>query len=614
MKIPKPSYSLSKIVLDTSVIINGQITKKLESGLVKNIEIIIPEAVIDELQSQASQKREQGIAGLKEIKKLQSISKQFGVTINFEGKRPTVDDVRLAGRGRIDAIINDVAKKNNAILYTSDHVQALVAEAEGMEVNYEKPDLKQDELEFLKFFDSETMSVHLKEGLKPMAKKGKPGSFNLVEIEDKILTRDYLHGITLHLLDIAKLNNKSNLEISKPGALVIQHKDFRIAITQQPFSESYEITIVHPIVRLSLNDYELSDKLMSRFSQRAEGIIISGPPGSGKSTLASSLADFYHKTGKIVKTFESPRDLQVEPAITQYTRLEGSFENSADILLLVRPDYTIFDEIRRHEDFRIFSDLRLAGVGMVGVIHANSPIDAIQRFIGKIELGIIPNVIDTVVFVKEGKISMVYELELKVKVPTGMTEQDLARPVIDIRDFENHQLEYEIYTFGEENVIVPVSKKGIKYGIEKLAEEKIKDTFRRFDPNAQVEILSDNRVKVGVAKRFIPSVIGRGGSTINELEKMLQVHIDVSEKDNSPSPATDFEIPFEFSESKILLLFKLGKENSGKHADIFVNNEYLTSERIGRKGQIKIPKRSTTAKKIMNLTASKNDIQIFIKE
>jgi len=189
---------LSKIVLDTSVIINGQITKKLESGLVKNIEIIIPEAVIDELQSQASQKREQGIEGLKEIKKLQSISKQFGVTINFEGKRPTVDDVRLAGRGRIDAIINDVAKKNNAILYTSDHVQALVAEAEGMEVNYEKPDLKQDELEFLRFFDSETMSVHLKEGLKPMAKKGKPGSFNLVEIEDKILTRDYLPSWNHH--------------------------------------------------------------------------------------------------------------------------------------------------------------------------------------------------------------------------------------------------------------------------------------------------------------------------------------------------------------------------------------------------------------------------------
>ena len=56
---------------------------------------------------------------------------------------------------------------------------------------------------------------------------------------------------------------------------------------------------------------------------------------------------------------------------------------------------------------------------MVGVVHANSPIDGIQRFIGKIELGIIPSILDTVVFVKDGGIEKVYELELKVKVPSG---------------------------------------------------------------------------------------------------------------------------------------------------------------------------------------------------
>ena len=33
--------------------------------------------------------------------------------------------------------------------------------------------------------------------------------------------------------------------------------------------------------------------------------------------------------------------------------------------------------------------------------------------------------LDTVVFVKDGKIAKVYELELKVKVPSGMVEQDL---------------------------------------------------------------------------------------------------------------------------------------------------------------------------------------------
>ncbi|KFM18175.1 Type II secretion system protein E, partial [Marine Group I thaumarchaeote SCGC AAA799-D07] len=350
------------------------------------------------------------------------------------------------------------------------------------------------------------------------------------------------------------------------------------------------------------------------FSDRAEGIVISGAPGSGKSTLASGLANFYHNKGKIVKTFESPRDLQVEPGVTQYSKLDGSFDNTADILLLVRPDYTIFDEVRRREDFRTFADLRLTGVGMVGVVHANSPLDAIQRFIGKIELGIIPNVLDTVVFVKDGRIDTVYDLELKVKVPSGMTESDLARPVIEIRNFADNVLEHEIYTFGEENVIVPVAKRVQKVGIEKLAEDKIKETFKRYAPQVEVEILSDNRVKVFVDEQYIPSIIGKGGSNINEIEKSLKVHVDVVQKDSHSHSTITNDLPFTFSESKTALLLTVSREYTSMHADIFVDDKYVTSVRIGKKGQIKIPKRSTIAKNLMKLATSQNDIQIFLKD
>src|SRR4030095_5585790 len=135
------------------------------------------------------------------------------------------------------------------------------------------------------------------------------------------------------------------------------------------------------------------------------------------------------------KTFESPRDLQVSRSITQYGPLEGSFEKAVDILLMVRPDYTVFDEVRRTSDFIVFSDMRLAGVGMVGVVHASSPLDAVQRFIGKIELGMIPNILDTIIFVKNGSINKVYEVSMTIRVPTGMTESDLARPVIEVCDF-----------------------------------------------------------------------------------------------------------------------------------------------------------------------------------
>jgi len=605
---------MTTIVADTSVIINGNLAQQIESGSIRNSDLIIPQAVFDELQSQASNHKQQGFVGLEQIEKLNKLSEDSGVKILLKGSHPDINDIKFASSGRIDALIIDIAKQNDAILYTSDKVQHLVAKAEDVQTVFLKPKIVFEKLEFLKFFDSTTMSIHLKENQFPLAKRGKPGEFLLTQISDEILTRDYLKMISSQILSATNISDSSTVEISKTGASVIQHDDYRIAITYPPFSESYEITIVHPTVQLSLNDYSISESLMQRLTDRAEGIVISGAPGSGKSTLASGLANFYHQQGKIVKTFESPRDLQVNSGITQYSKLDGSFDNTADILLLVRPDYTIFDEVRRKEDFTTFSDLRLTGVGMVGVIHANSPLDAIQRFIGKIELGIIPNVLDTVVFVNNGDIEKVYDLELKVKVPTGMTESDLARPVIEIRNFENNDLEHEIYTFGEENVIVPVQQHDEKVGIEKLAEDKIKDYFQRYDSNAQVDILSNNRVKVSVHEDCIASIIGRGGSNIDEIEKFLKVHIDVVAKDSEELSLTSNDLPFSFSESKTALLLTVNREFTSLHADIFLNGKFFTSVRIGKKGQIKIPKRSDIGRNLLNQTSSQNDIQLYLKD
>ena len=605
---------MTTIVADTSVIINGNLAQQLESGSIRNSDLIIPQAVFDELQSQASNHKQQGFVGLEQIEKLHKLSEDSGVKILLKGSHPDINDIKFASSGRIDALIIDIAKQNDAILYTSDKVQHLVAKAEDVQTVFLKPKIVFEKLEFLKFFDNTTMSIHLKENQFPLAKRGKPGEFLLTQISDEVLTKDYLKMISSQILSATNISDSSTVEISKTGASVIQHDDYRIAITYPPFSESYEITIVHPTVQLSLDDYSISESLMQRLTDRAEGIVISGAPGSGKSTLASGLANFYHQQGKIVKTFESPRDLQVNSGITQYSKLDGSFDNTADILLLVRPDYTIFDEVRRKEDFTTFSDLRLTGVGMVGVIHANSPLDAIQRFIGKIELGIIPNVLDTVVFVNNGDIEKVYDLELKVKVPTGMTESDLARPVIEIRNFENNDLEHEIYTFGEENVIVPVQQRDEKVGIEKLAEDKIKDYFQRYDSNAQVDILSNNRVKVSVHEDCIASIIGRGGSNIDEIEKFLKVHMDVVAKDSEELSLTSNDLPFSFSESKTALLLTVNREFTSLHADIFLNGKFFTSVRIGKKGQIKIPKRSDIGRNLLNQTSSQNDIQLYLKD
>lgn len=600
-----------RIVVDTSVIINNRLLTRAQSGELRNYEIIVPQVAFDELYAQASDHRRQGWVGLEALQQLFESASDTGITITIHGNHATAEEVELAGSGRLDNLINDAAKRLRATLYTSDKLQQLAARATGIDAVLLQSDAELIDLEFPKYFDSDTMSVHLKENMAPVAKRGGPGSFIMVTLESAPLSRADLERIAYKIIDATRVSN-GIIEIEKPGATVVQYEDYRIAITRPPFSEAVEITVVHPLVNLSLNDYDVSDELMERFSDAAEGVVVAGPPGSGKSTLASSLADFYSEKGRIVKTFESPRDLQVGSNITQYAKLDGSFENSADILLLVRPDCTIFDEVRRREDFETFTDLRLAGVGMVGVVHANSPMDGIQRFIGKVDLGIIPSVLDTVVFVQGGGIEKVYELDLKVKVPSGMIEADLARPVIEVRDFATKSLEHEIYTFGQENVIVPVLD-GHTKGIGGLAEDKIRSMFERYDPSVAVEILSDSRVVVRVAKDRIPSVIGRRGSNISDLERKLGISIDVEARDDE-SIVDGLEVPASFSESKTALLLDVGTKYASMSATVFVDDVPLTSRRVGRKGQIKLPKRSEAARRFIDMVSADGDIRVIVKD
>jgi ATPase len=605
-----------KFVLDTSIIIDGEITKMLEVGSIEEeSDIIIPLAVLDELQSQASTNKEHGFVGLEEIKKMREICTAKNISLRFVGQRPDLDDIRLAKHGRIDAIIKDVAMHESATLITADYVQALVAEAQGIKALHIRTPTKTTDLEFEEYFDDTTMSVHLKEGTFPMAKRGKPGNFQLVKISQEKTTYHQLSNIIKEVSEASRVTGMGSVEISRSGATVLQFGNFRIAITRPPFSDGLEVTIVRPIIRLELEDYNPSNKLMERLSGKAEGIIIAGPPGSGKSTLASSVAQFYSKGGKIVKTFESPRDLQVPDEVTQYGPLEGSFEKAVDILLLVRPDYTIFDEVRRAHDFEVFADMRLAGVGMVGVVHASSPLDAIQRFMGRVELGMVPHILDTIIFVRDGSIRKVYELTLTVKVPSGMTEADLARPLVEVRDFESGVIEYEIYTFGDENVVVPVSElaKGgggqTESGVRKLAQSKIMDIVRRFDPSAEVNVVSDNKVQVRVSKEAAPRIIGKGGSTVSELEEMLGVKIDVEAK----IPTLGKEIQFDISEAGSSVNILVDDDVIGRTVDVYVEDEYILSSQVGKKARVKIDKRSESGKKILNaILGGQEEIKVFI--
>jgi len=265
-KIKENKGVIMKIVPDTSILISGIITDLIDKKKIKKPTIIVPEFVVEELRAQASRGREIGFKGLEEKKKL---------ILKKTGRRQTYEEIQLAKYGRIDALIIDVAKKEKAILYTSDIVQALVSETEGVKTNYFKPYEKKKETKLSKFFTKDTMSVHLKENTIPLAKRGKPGDFKLVKIGSKPISSEELEEIIMEIMDAARYEEDSFIEIGGHQASVIQMGDMRIAIARPPFSDGLEITVVRPIVKMSLDEYKLTDKLKKRL-EKAEGIIIAG--------------------------------------------------------------------------------------------------------------------------------------------------------------------------------------------------------------------------------------------------------------------------------------------------------------------------------------------------
>jgi len=487
-----------KIVPDTSVVVDGRITEFIREQKDHKITVIIPNVVISELEHQANLGKETGFDGLKELKNLKELEVNGLIEIKFHGQEPSLEELKFSKGSRIDDIIRKTAEENNATLITSDYVQSLVAQTRGIDTHYIEPKVKREFPKIFGLFDSTTMSIHLKENTPIMAKKGDVAHFELVRIGDKT-NREQMDQYAKEIVEYTKGDPRGYIEIEQKGATVIQLSEYRIVIARPPFSDGIEITAVKPLVKTKLSDYDLSEKLLKRLESHAEGIFVAGAPGAGKTTFVQAVAEFYQSKGKIIKTMEQPRDLQVGDEITQYAPLEGSMEKTSDILLLVRPDYTIYDELRKTSDFRVFADMRLAGVGLVGVCHSSRAIDAIQRLVGRVELGVIPHIVDTVIFIDAGKIKKVYELKMTVKIPHGMREADLARPVIEVRDFESGSAEYELYSYGEEVVVIPVRRKSDDSRTEsddisifKTKKDIILRSKKFADRN--VQIYADNRL------------------------------------------------------------------------------------------------------------------------
>ncbi|MDD5331878.1 MAG: PINc/VapC family ATPase [Candidatus Nanoarchaeia archaeon] len=592
-------------IVDTSAVIEKSITSMIDKGMIKGM-ILLPRAVLAELERQANQGLETGSLGLDELQMLQELSRKNRISIEIIGNRPTYTQLKYAkATGEVDSLIVELAYEKDAVLITADRVQAESARARGVKVKFIEMTGSSGRLEFEKFFDDTTMSIHIKEDCFVYAKKGQPGNWSLVEVSKEKLTGKRIANMAKEIVEKTRLDPKAFVEIARKGSTIVQFRNYRIVIVRPPVGDGWEITAIRPLKKLKLEDYNLPNSISERIKNQSRGVIIAGETGSGKSTFAQAIAEYYAAHGRITKTVESPRDLDLSDNITQYSKNFTTSEEIHDILFLSRPDNVLFDEVRDTPDFSLYVDLRLAGSNCIGVLHAATAIDAVQRFISRIDTGMIPSVLDTIIFIEKGNIGKVLTLKMTVKVPTGMVESDLARPVVVVSDFENNKPVYEIYSYGEETVVIPLSDvpKQSSSPAREIASRQLTRELQKYSSKVRVELVDDHKAKVFLPNSEIGKFIGKQGKNVEAMEAKLGIKLDVE-----PLEGEETSTSFNIGESKKDIVFYTDESN--KEIDVYLNGQFLLSATTSKKGELRVNKRTKVGDILYKAINRKENIEL----
>jgi ATPase len=340
---------------------------------------------------------------------------------------------------------------------------------------------------------------------------------------------------------------------------------------------------------------------------------------------------------------EAPRELQVPDQITQYTMLDGSMQNTADVLMLVRPDFVIFDQLRKSEDFRTFADMRLAGMGMVGVVHATDVRDALKRFSDRMDYGVLSQVINTILFVKEGVITKIYDVDFTIKVPEGMANEMHIRPVTTVTDYESGEIAFDVFRYDGETIIMPVTRTPEQKTMPaplpvrpvpsvsavpavpqvrtpeadvaprdetekrtgwKLSEKEIQREIGRYtDGDVDVQMISDTKAVVYIDDKDVPAAIGKGGKNISAIVNKIGIGIDIKPRSEFEKQRKDEEefnlgggVRIHIDKKQLTIV---APDYNGKIVDLFAGREYLFTATVNENGEIHLAKNSSIAQEMI---------------
>lgn len=403
-------------------------------------------------------------------------------------------------------------------------------------------------------FDEHTMSVHILQGQPIVRKRWKPWERKLEKTEmlrDRSKILSVIQDRETHIIQ----DDTAYKEIERKASQIRQLWQYRVVIIAPPIAPKREITIVKPLVHLWLEDYELPEALVSRLQSPKRWVLIAGSPWEGKTTFAQALLEKLATQDLIIKTVEAPRDVQAEGFITQYGLSHTTHDEIRDILLLTRPDITLFDEVRNRQDFALYKDLRLAWVGLIGVMHATAPIDAIQRCIGVIEMGMLSHVIDTVLFIQAGQVHQALTLRSTVKTPIWMQSEDLARPVIVVSSLLDDKDLYEIYTYSDNVVVMPLDESSEAKKSSPVYEAAAKaiqlQVQSLISTKCDVEVTWPTQITLTVADRDAGRIIGKWWENIQKLQQALGLSIKLrtfeERKAQITTSTSSSNIPHEFN-------------------------------------------------------------------